>query len=82
VIAGALFILPSLFILMGLSWIYLAFGQVPAVAGVLYGIKPAVTAIVVFVTYRIGSRALKTGCCGRSRRWLSSPSSGWIRHFP
>ena len=59
VIAGSLFVLPSLIILIGLSWIYLAFGHLPAVAGVLYGIKPAVTAIVVFAAYRIGSRALK-----------------------
>ena len=59
VIAGGLFVLPSLLILIGLSWIYLAFGHVPAVAGVLYGIKPAVTAIVLFAAYRIGSRALK-----------------------
>ena len=59
VIAGGLFVLPSLLILIGLSWIYLAFGHLPAVAGVLYGIKPAVTAIVLFAAYRIGSRALK-----------------------
>jgi chromate transporter len=59
ILAGSLFVLPSLFILIGLGWIYMAFGQVPAVAGVLYGIKPAVTAIVVFAAYRIGSRALK-----------------------
>lgn len=57
--AGVLFVLPSLFILMGLTWVYLTFGDVPAVAGILYGIKPAVTAIVVFAAYRIGSRALK-----------------------
>jgi chromate transporter len=57
--AGALFILPSLAILILLSWIYMAFGDLPAVAGVLYGIKPAVVAIVVFAAYRIGSRALK-----------------------
>jgi chromate transporter len=61
IIAGALFVLPSLFILIALTWIYLAFGDVPAVAGVLYGIKPAVTAIVVFAAYRIGSRALRNG---------------------
>ncbi|MBK8817230.1 MAG: chromate efflux transporter [Methylococcaceae bacterium] len=61
VIAGSLFVLPSLVILIGLSWIYLAFGHLPAVAGVLYGIKPAVTAIVLFAAYRIGSRALKNG---------------------
>ena len=57
--AGVLFVLPSLFILITLTWIYLAFGDVPVVAGVLYGIKPAVTAIVVFAAYRIGSRALQ-----------------------
>ncbi len=59
IVAGTLFVLPSLFILIALTWIYLAFGDVPAVAGILYGIKPAVTAIVVFAAYRIGSRALK-----------------------
>ena len=59
VIAGTLFVLPSLVILILLSWIYMAFGNLPAVAGILYGIKPAVTAIVVFAAYRIGSRALK-----------------------
>lgn len=57
--AGVLFILPSLFLLIALTWIYLAYGDVPLVAGILYGIKPAVTAIVVFAAYRIGSRALK-----------------------
>ena len=56
--AGVLFVLPSLFILIGLTWAYLSFGDVPAVEGILYGIKPAVTAIVVFAAYRIGSRAL------------------------
>jgi len=56
--AGILFVLPSLFILSGLTWIYLAYGNVPAVEGVLYGIKPAVTAIVLFAAYRIGSKAL------------------------
>ena len=59
VLAGVLFVLPSLFILSALTWIYLAFGNVPAVAGVLYGIKPAVVAVVVFAAYRIGSRAIK-----------------------
>ncbi len=59
IIAGCLFVLPSLFILIGLSWVYLAFGDVPAVAGLLYGIKPAVTAIVLSAAHRIGSRALK-----------------------
>ncbi|WP_334108401.1 chromate efflux transporter [Methylobacillus sp.] len=59
IIAGGLFVLPSFFILVGLAWIYMAYGSVPAVAGALYGIKPAVVAIVLFAAYRIGSRALK-----------------------
>jgi len=59
VIAGGLFVLPSLFILIGLSWVYLAWGEVPVVAGVFYGIKPAVTAIVVHAAHRIGTRVLK-----------------------
>jgi len=57
--AGVLFVLPSLFILIALTWVYLSYGDLPAVEGILYGIKPAVTAIVVFAAYRIGSRALK-----------------------
>jgi chromate transporter len=61
IVAGTLFVLPSLFILIALAWIYMAYGDVPAIAGVLYGIKPAVTAIVVYAAYRIGSRALKNG---------------------
>ncbi|MEY4762110.1 MAG: chromate efflux transporter [Pseudomonadota bacterium] len=61
IVAGALFVLPSLFILIALSWIYVAFGHVPLVAGLFYGIKPAVTAIVVQAAHRIGSRALKNG---------------------
>ncbi len=60
IIAGVLFVLPSLFILIALSWIYLVFGNVPVVAGVLYGIKPAVTAIVLAAAHRIGSRSLKS----------------------
>ncbi len=59
VVAGALFVLPSLLILIALSWIYIALGDVPLVAGLFYGIKPAVTAIVLQAAYRIGSRALK-----------------------
>ncbi len=61
IVAGALFVLPSLFILIGLSWVYIAFGEVPVVAGLFYGIKPAVTAIVVQAAHRIGGRALKNG---------------------
>ena len=59
IIAGVLFVLPSLFILIGLSWIYVKYGDVPIIAGLFYGIKPAVAAIVFHATYRIGSRSLK-----------------------
>ncbi len=59
IVAGVLFVLPSLFILIGLSWVYIAYGDVSWVAGLFYGIKPAVTAIVVQAAHRIGSRALK-----------------------
>ena len=59
VVAGVLFVLPSLFILVGLSWVYLTFGHTPLVAGLFYGIKPAVTAIVLQAAHRIGSRTLK-----------------------
>jgi chromate transporter len=59
IVAGGLFVLPSVFILIALSWIYLAYGKVPLVAGVFYGIKPAVVAIVLAAAHRIGARALK-----------------------
>ena len=59
VVAGGLFVLPSLFILIALSWLYIAFGELPLVAGLFYGIKPVVTAIVVHAAHRIGARALR-----------------------
>ncbi len=61
IVAGGLFVLPSLFILIGLSWVYMAYGHVPVIAGMFFGIKPAVTALVVHAAYRVGSRALKNG---------------------
>jgi chromate transporter len=60
IVAGALFVLPSLFVLIALSWIYMAFGAVTAVAWALYAVKPAVTAIVLHAGWRIASRALKS----------------------
>jgi len=59
IVAGALFVLPSLAILIGLSWIYFVFGETTIVSGLFYGIKPAVAAIVIQAAYRIGTRALK-----------------------
>ncbi|MEP6943889.1 MAG: chromate efflux transporter [Betaproteobacteria bacterium] len=58
--AGALFVLPSLLVLIALSWVYMAYGNTPAVAALLYGVKPAVTAIVVHAAWRIGSRTLRS----------------------
>ena len=59
--AGVLFVLPSLVLLIGLSWLYITLGDTPLVAGLFYGIKPAVTAIVLHAAWRIGSRTLKNG---------------------
>ena len=58
IVAGVLFVLPSLFLLIFLSWIYMAFGQQPLVAGIFYGIKPAVAAIVLHALHRIASKSL------------------------
>lgn len=58
--AGALFVIPSVFILFGLSWLYMAGGDVAWVRGIFYGLIPAVIAIVVSAVKRIGSKALKT----------------------
>lgn len=57
--AGALFVLPSVFILWGLSAVYAAYGHLPAIAGVFSGLKPVVLALVVSALLRIGRRALK-----------------------
>jgi chromate transporter len=57
--AGAFFVIPSIFILLALSYIYASYGQVAVVAGVLAGFKPVVVAIVVEAALKIGGRALK-----------------------
>ena len=59
IIAGAFFVLPSVFVLLALSYIYARFGNVPAVIGLLNGFKPVVVAIVVEALLKIGKRALK-----------------------
>jgi len=57
--AGVLFILPSFVLLVILAWMYMRYGHVPAVAAFLFGMKPAVVAIVAFAAWRIGSRVLR-----------------------
>ena len=59
VVAGVLFFMPAFVLLSALAAVYLNFGDVPLVAGIFYGIKPAVVAVVLFAAWRIGSRALK-----------------------
>ena len=61
IVAGVLFFLPAFVLLSALAAIYLAFGDVPLVAGIFYGIKPAVVAVVLFAAWRIGSKAIKNG---------------------
>lgn len=59
-VAGLLFLLPSLLVLIALSWLYMAYGNVGAIAGILYGIKPAVVAIVLAAAWRLGRRTLRS----------------------
>ncbi len=59
ILAGALFVLPSLFILMALAWIYMVWGHTIVLAGIFAGIKPAVTVIVLQAAWRLGTRVLK-----------------------
>jgi chromate transporter len=59
IVAGSLFVLPSIFILWALSFIYAAFGNVPWIVAIFYGLKPVVVAIVAAAVVRIGSRALR-----------------------
>jgi len=59
VMAGGLFVLPGIVAIMALSYIYAAFGNVPLVAALFFGLKAAVLAIVLEALLRIGKRALK-----------------------
>jgi chromate transporter len=61
IVAGALFVIPSIFVLWALSYIYVTFGNLSWVAAVFYGLKPSVLAIVAAAVIRIGNRALKNG---------------------
>ena len=59
IVAGVFFVLPSVFILWTLSYVYLAYGHVPWIAAMFYGLKPVVTAIVLAAVVRIGRKALR-----------------------
>jgi len=58
--SGALFVLPSAFILFGLSWLYMGGGRWPWLAAIFHGLLPAVIAVVAAAVLRIGQKALKT----------------------
>ncbi len=60
-VAGVLFFLPAFALLSALAAIYLDFGDVPAIAGIFHGIKPAVVAVVLFAAWRIGTKAIRNG---------------------
>src|SRR5207237_8334419 len=59
IVAGAFFVIPSMFVLWGLSFVYAAYGNVPWIASIFYGLKPAVFAIVAYAVLRIGRKALR-----------------------
>ena len=59
-VAGIFFILPSMFILMGLSALYVTFGNIPWVYALFNGLKPAVIAIVILALIKIGKKSLYT----------------------
>jgi chromate transporter len=59
-VAGIFFILPSMFILMGLSALYVTFGNIPWVYALFNGLKPAVIAIVILALIKIGKKSLHT----------------------
>jgi chromate transporter len=60
-VAGGLFVLPGLVAIMLLSWIYALFGQLPAMAGLFFGLRAAVLAIVLDAVRRVGGRTLRDG---------------------
>jgi len=59
IVAGSFFVIPSIFILWGLSAVYAAYGSLPLVAGIFAGLKPAVVALVLVALVRIAARALR-----------------------
>src|SRR6266700_1941021 len=60
IVAGGLFVVPGIVSIMALSYVYAAFGSVPAVAALFFGLKAAVLAIVLQAVHRVGNRALKS----------------------
>lgn len=59
-LAGICFILPATLIVAAIAWVYVAFGELPQVGGILYGVKPAIIAVVLRALYSLARSALKT----------------------
>ena len=59
IVAGVLFVVPGIIVILGLSWLYAVYGHVAAIVAVFFGMKAAVLAIVIEAVVRIGRRALK-----------------------
>lgn len=59
-VAGSCFILPAMLIVMAFAWAYVRFGTLPALTGILYGVKPVIVAVVVQALWSLGRSALKT----------------------
>ncbi len=59
IVAGTFFVLPSVFVLLLLSWLSVAYSDVPVIRGLLYGVQPVVMAIVLDAVLRVGKRTLK-----------------------
>ncbi len=76
VVAGVLFVLPAAAILWALSWIYLQWGAVPWLAGIFYGLKPAVVAVVAAAVLRLGRKALAHGA-----GWVIAAVALGLIHF-
>src|SRR5258708_27135111 len=84
IVAGSFFVIPSIFVLLLLSWLSVAYTDVPVIRGLLYGVQPVVMAIVLDAVIRAGRRTLKLACCmyspsARLSRCSSSTSRSHLR---
>ena len=78
VVAGALFVLPAAVLLAGLAWAYMRFGDVPGVAGVVFGLQAAVLGLIVHAVQRVGTRVLRTPFA-LTLALLALVAIGWLR---
>lgn len=79
-IAGILFVAPSLLMIVVLAWLYLAFGDIEWVAASLYGVKPAVTAVILYAIWRIGRRVMRNALLWAVM--LAAFSGLYVFHLP